>query len=123
MPESVNYIPLLISIVFAILVPVVLVIGDYLLGPKVESSRKATTYECGFILDKKKDFYDERVFIRFILVALLFILFDVEVAFIFPWALMFKTLNIQGLVEMLIFTMVLVFGLFYAYKKGAFKWD
>lgn len=123
MTASANYIPLLMTMVFAALVPFILITADYLLGPKKPDSRKTTTYECGFVVDENEDSYADRLYIRFIVVAMLFILFDVEAVFMFPWAVAFKTLGPQGLIEMLLFAAVLLFGLFYAVKKGVFEWD
>ena len=91
-----------------------------LFGPKKKSVAKDIPYESGM------DPYGEgtrRMPVRFYLVAVLFILFDIEVVFFLPWAIVFRQLKIFGLVEMTIFIVVLLIGYVYAWKKGAFEWE
>jgi NADH-quinone oxidoreductase subunit A len=123
MNASVNYIPLLMTMVFAMLVPVILITADYLMGPKRPGARKKSAYECGFIIDERDDSYSDRLYVRFIVVAMLFILFDIEAVFMFPWAVSFKELGLEGLFAMFFFAAVLLAGLYYAAKKGVFEWD
>ncbi len=123
MNASVNYIPLLMTMIFAALVPFILITADYLMGPKRPGARKKSAYECGFIIDEREDSYSDRLYVRFIVVAMLFILFDVEALFMFPWAVSFKILGLEGFMAMFFFAAVLLAGLYYAAKKGAFEWD
>lgn len=123
MQATISYIPLLMTMIFAALVPFILITADYLLGPKRPDARKSAAYECGFTIDENEDSYSDRLYIRFIVVAMLFILFDVEAIFMFPWAVSFKTLGFEGLAAMFLFAAVLLFGLYYAAKKGVFEWD
>ena len=109
--------------IFAMLVPFILITADYLLGPKRPDLKKKSTYECGFIIDERDDSYSDRLYVRFIVVAMLFILFDIEAVFMFPWAVSFKPLGLEGLFAMFFFAAVLLTGLYYAAKKGAFEWD
>ncbi|HOT74449.1 MAG TPA: NADH-quinone oxidoreductase subunit A [Candidatus Wallbacteria bacterium] len=123
MQSSISYIPLLMTMVFACAVPFILIAADYLLGPKRPDARKQTTYECGFTFEEYEDTYSDRLYVRFIVVAMLFILFDVEAIFLFPWAVSFKEFGLEGFIEMLFFAAVLLLGLYYAAKKGVFEWD
>jgi NADH-quinone oxidoreductase subunit A len=91
-----------------------------LLGPKKRSPVKDAPFECGF---QPFQLPTERFFIRFYLIAMLFILFDIEVVFLFPWAVVFKSLGWAGFVSILIFILVLGAGYVYAWRKGAFQWE
>ena len=91
-----------------------------LLGPKKPSKVKNLPFECG---ESPFQLPTERFHIRFYLVAMLFILFDIEVVFLFPWAVVFKSLGVAGLINILIFLGVLGAGYFYAWKKGALEWE
>jgi NADH-quinone oxidoreductase subunit A len=89
-------------------------------GPKKESAAKSMPYESGMIP------YGEgtrRMPIRFYLIAVLFILFDIEVVFFLPWAIVFRQLGLFGLIEMIIFIVILLVGYVYAWKKGALEWE
>lgn len=97
-----------------------MVLLSILLGPKRTSPVKEEPFECG-ILDVKP--FTGRISVKFYLVALLFLLFDVEIAFLFPWATIFRTLGLFGLVEMAVFIGIIAAGLVYAWKKGALEWD
>lgn len=91
-----------------------------LLGPSRKRKGKLDTYECGVpVLDSSRG----RVNVRFYLVALFFILFDIETVFLIPWAMVHKSLGTAGLVEMVIFVGVLAAGLGYVWKRGALEWD
>ena len=115
-----DYLPILISTLFALALGLVLVGGTAFLG-RVRGSRTArTTYESGA---PPVGNARERFSIKFYLVAVLFILFDVEVVFLFPWAVAFRSLGMVGLVEMLVFVAILVLGLAYAWRKGALEWE
>ena len=91
-----------------------------LLGPKKPSKVKSSPFECGFLPFQLPT---DRFFVRFYLIAMLFILFDIEVVFLFPWAVVFKELGSAGFVGMLIFVLVLGAGYVYAWRKGAFQWE
>ena len=96
------------------------VLGARLFAPFSEEGEKSTTYECGMlpIQDQKTSFG-----MRFYLYALLFIIFDVETVFLFPWALSFVTVGVQAYYEMVVFVAILGVGLAYAWKKGALQWQ
>ncbi len=114
-----DYLPILLLTVLALAIGGVLVFLSTVLGRVRRSPTSLTTYESGVtpIGDAR-----ERFSIKFYLVAVLFILFDVEVIFFFPWAAAFRQLGWIGLVEMLLFAFVLVVGLVYAWRKGALDW-
>jgi NADH-quinone oxidoreductase subunit A len=90
------------------------------LGPRARNWRKDEPYECGNIPTRP---FQQRVSVRFYIVALLFILFDMEAVFLFPWAVTFKELGAVGMVSMLSFISVLLVGLVYVWKKGALDWE
>jgi len=118
-----NYIAILTNLVFAAAFAIGMVAVDFLVGPKRPGRTKSLPYECGFVEDEPRDGSGDRIFVRFIVVAMLFILFDVETIFLYPWAVLFKKLGFMGFVEMLAFVFVLMFGLYYVVKKGVFEWD
>ena len=90
------------------------------LGPKKESEEKGEPFECGI---KDIDEHPPKFSVKFYLVGLLFLLFDIEIAFLYPWGVEFKKLGFFGFIEMLLFTLVLLGGFLYVYKKGVFKWE
>ena len=94
--------------------------ATHMLGPKRKSKIKLETFECGI-----ESQGNARVpfSIKYFLVAILFVLFDVEVIFMYPWAVNFKSLGINGIIEMMIFMALLLTGFFYIIKKGALKWE
>jgi NADH-quinone oxidoreductase subunit A len=119
-----NYLPVLIFLVVATLVAGVLlglgtVLGRYL-SRDPDDPAKLTPYECGF-----DAFEDSRMKfdVRYYLVAILFIVFDLEIAFLIPWAVVFTRIGLFGLVAMAIFLAILVVGFIYEWKKGALEWD
>jgi NADH-quinone oxidoreductase subunit A len=91
-----------------------------LFGPKKQSAAKAMPYESGMVPIGEGT---RRMPIRFYLVAVLFILFDIEVVFFLPWAIVFRQLGLFGLIEMVIFIVILLVGYVYAWKKGALEWE
>lgn len=115
-----NYLPILIFIVIAILFGVVLIAASYLLGPHKPYADKLAPYECGF-----EAFEDSRMKfdVRFYLVAILFIIFDLEIAFLFPWAIVLDEVGMFGFVAMAVFLGILVIGFIYEWKKGALEWE
>lgn len=119
-----QYIPVFIVILTALIFAVVTVFSSEIFGPKRPSPDKLSTYESGM---KPIGSTNERVSIKYYLVAMFFIIFDLEVIFIYPWAVQFKKLfgeiGISVFISMFIFLLVLELGYLYAYKKGGFKWD
>lgn len=114
------YFPLLFAFVLAIAVPVVVVFLSSRLGAHRPSPTKLAPYECGI---PSPGATHERSRVRFYLVAILFLLFDVEIVFLFPWAVTFREMGVSALIPMLIFLLVLAFGLAYVWKRGALEWD
>jgi NADH-quinone oxidoreductase subunit A len=115
-----GYIPIFFMFIASMGFIVTTMIATHLLGPKKKSTIKSDSFECGIEVqgNARTPFS-----IKYFLVAILFVLFDVEVIFMYPWAVNFKTLGITGLVEMFMFMGFLVLGLLYIIKKGALKWD
>jgi NADH-quinone oxidoreductase subunit A len=114
-----GYIPIIIFFLVAVLLPVVLLWVSKLLHRKVFEREKLMPYECG--IDPVGD-ARERFSVRFYIVAMLFLIFDVETVFLFPWAVIYDRLALFGLVEMLVFIGILVVGYYYAWRKGALEW-
>jgi len=115
-----DFLPVAVLIIIATgLAGLVVAIG-HLFGPRRPSVRKSQPYESGM---RPIGPGTRRMPVHFYLVAVLFILFDIEIIFFLPWAVVFKKLGLFGLIEMLIFIVVLFIGYVYAWKKGAFEWD
>jgi NADH-quinone oxidoreductase subunit A len=114
-----GYIPIMIFFLIAVLLPVVLLAASRLVHRKVFEHQKLMPYECG--VDPIGD-ARERFSVRFYMVAMLFLVFDVETIFLFPWAVIYDKLALFGLIEMIIFIGILVVGYYYAWRKGAFEW-
>jgi len=115
-----NYIPLGIMILFGIAFGIVMSKASEWLGPKNPNDIKQSTYESGMEPVKSAR---ERVSVKYYMVAMLFIIFDIEVVFLYPWAVNFRKLGMFGFVEMLIFISILMVGFLYVWKKGALKWE
>nr|WP_156642610.1 NADH-quinone oxidoreductase subunit A [Lysobacter gilvus] len=115
-----EYLPTLLFLIVALGIGIALIVVGNVLGPKRPSAEKLSPYECGF-----NAFEDARMQfdVRYYLIAILFIVFDLEIAFIFPWALVFRELGVFGLVEMGVFLALLVIGFIYVWKKGALEWE
>ncbi len=115
-----QYLPILIFVLVGIVVGAVSITAGYLLGPSNPTDEKLSPYECGF-----EAFEDARMQfdVRYYLVAILFILFDLEIAFLFPWAVVLREIGMFGFVAMMIFLTVLVVGFIYEWKKGALEWE
>ncbi|MEM7302462.1 MAG: NADH-quinone oxidoreductase subunit A [Pseudomonadota bacterium] len=115
-----SYLPVLVFMGVSLVIGLALVIAPFLLAYKAPDSEKLSAYECGFnAFDDARMKFD----VRFYLVALLFIIFDLEVAFLFPWAVSFGTLGWFGFWSMMMFLGVLTIGFIYEWKKGALEWD
>jgi NADH-quinone oxidoreductase subunit A len=99
---------------------VVPVIAGFLLGPRKPDAAKLSPYECGF-----EAFEDSRMKfdVRYYLVAILFIIFDLEIAFLFPWAIILNEIGMFGFIAMIVFLTILVIGFIYEWKKGALEWE
>ena len=119
-PLLVDYVPILIFLVVAAGITIVMIAGSYLLAQQKPDSEKVSAYECGF-----EAFTDARTKfdVRFYLVAILFIIFDLEVAFLFPWAVSLKDIGAFGFFSMAGFLGVLTVGFVYEWKKGALDWE
>ncbi|MBK7646459.1 MAG: NADH-quinone oxidoreductase subunit A [Betaproteobacteria bacterium] len=121
-----NYFPILMFVLVGVAVGVLPVAMGFILAPSRPDPEKLSPYECGF-----EAFEDARMKfdVRFYLIAILFILFDLEIAFLFPWASIFKdivateSIKLFGFVEMLVFVAILVIGYVYAWAKGALEWE
>ena len=116
-----NYIPVLIFICLGLFVGVaMIVLGGFVLAPSKPNAEKNSPYECGF-----SAFEDARLKfdVRFYLVAILFIIFDLEIACLFPWAIVLVEIGMFGLVAMGVFLGILVIGFIYEWKKGALEWE
>ena len=119
-----TYIPVFLVLAVALIFGIVLVWSSTLIGPQRPNREKTSTYESGM---KPVGTARERISIKYYLVAMFFIIFDLEVIFVYPWAVEFRKLfgeiGISVFISMLIFLVVLELGYLYAYKKGGFKWD
>ena len=115
-----NYFPIMLFVFIGLLVGVGPMLIGFLLGPNRPDAAKLSPYECGF-----EAFEDARMKfdVRYYLVAILFILFDLEIAFLFPWAVVLKEIGMFGFVAMLVFLAILVVGFIYEWKKGALEWE
>ena len=115
-----NYLPVLIFMAVGIAIGLIPVAAGFLLGPHKPDSEKNSPYECGF-----EAFEDTRMRfdVRYYLVAILFIIFDLEIAFLFPWAISLSKIGAFGFWSMMIFLGVLTIGFIYEWKKGALEWD
>jgi|SRR5579863_5557464 len=121
MPSLISdYMPLAVFIVIAALIGGALLIAPFLVAYRAPDNEKLSPYECGFPpFDDARMRFDA----RFYLVSLLFIIFDLEVAFLFPWAIVFHDLGALGFWSMMIFLAVLTIGFVYEWNKGALEWD
>ena len=115
-----QYLPVILFILVGAVVGIAPQILGALLGPNRPDAAKNSPYECGF-----EAFEDARMKfdVRYYLIAILFIIFDLEIAFVFPWATVFGKLGLVGLVEMGMFLLLLVLGFVYVWKKGALEWE
>jgi NADH-quinone oxidoreductase subunit A len=114
------YLPLVIFVGLAFLISAALLLAPFLIAIRNPDPEKVSTYECGF------DPFDDarmRFDVRFYLVSLLFIIFDLEVAFLFPWAVAFRDIGPLGFWSMMVFLAILTVGFIYEWRKGALEWD
>ena len=114
------YLPIFIFLGIAIGLSVVFILASYLVGKQNPDSEKLSAFECGFeAFDDSRHRFD----VRFYLVAILFIIFDLEIAFLFPWAVSLGTIGVFGFWSMMIFLGILTVGFIYEWKKGALEWE
>jgi NADH-quinone oxidoreductase subunit A len=117
---SETYIPVLIQAALAVLVASALVAITFLLGKRVRNAVKDSPYECGIAPSGSAR---ERFSVKFYLVGIVFILFDIEAVFLYPWAVVYRELKMFAFVEMLLFIVLVLCGFFYIWKKGALDWS
>ena len=115
-----DYLPIILFLVIALGLSIAFVLLNFLLSPKKPDPEKLSAYECGF-----EPFQDSRMEfdVRFYLVAILFIIFDLEIAFLFPWAISLGSIGALGFWSMMIFLAILTIGFIYEWKKGALEWE
>ena len=115
-----DYLPLAVFIAVALVLGLALLIAPFIVAYQQPDPEKLSAYECGFnAFDDARMKFD----VRFYLVAILFIIFDLEVAFLFPWAVAFKEVGLYGFWSMMAFLGVLTIGFVYEWRKGALEWD
>ena len=115
-----DYLPLVLFIGISLAISLALLVVPFLIAIRNPDPEKVSAYECGFIaFDDARMKFD----VRFYLVSILFIIFDLEVAFLFPWSVSFGTLGWFGFWSMMVFLGVLTIGFIYEWKKGALEWD
>ena len=117
---AINYLPILIFLGIALVLGLTFLLAAFVIAIRNPDVEKVSAYECGFnAFDDARMKFD----VRFYLVAILFIIFDLEVAFLFPWAISFGEIGFFGYLSMMIFLFVLTVGFIYEWKKGALEWD
>ena len=115
-----DYLPIILFLIIALGLSCAFVIVNFILAPRNPDPEKLSAYECGF-----DPFEDSRMEfdVRFYLVAILFVIFDLEVAFLFPWAVGFQHIGNLGFWSMMLFLLILTIGFLYEWKKGALEWE
>jgi NADH-quinone oxidoreductase subunit A len=115
-----NYLPILVFIIVGVLFGVAPLMAGFVIAPSRPDPEKLSPYECGF-----EAFEDSRMKfdVRYYLVAILFIIFDLEIAFLFPWAVVLDEIGVAGFAAMMVFLAILVVGFVYEWKKGALEWE
>jgi NADH-quinone oxidoreductase subunit A len=115
-----RYFPIMLFILVALVFGVAVLLLSYLVQPKYPEPEKLSTYECG-----SEPFSDARMPfpVRYYIFAMLFVIFDIEVIFLYPWAVVFTKIELIGLIEMLVFIGLFVVAYVYAWRKGALEWD
>jgi NADH-quinone oxidoreductase subunit A len=115
-----NYIPIFIMMGIAVAFGLLMGKINELIGPKRPNDEKLTTYESGMEPIRTAR---ERFSVKYYMVAMLFIVFDIEIVFMYPWAVTYKQLGVQGFIVMFVFVFILLVGYYYVWKKGALEWD
>jgi len=115
-----SYLPILVFVIVGVLFGLGPLVAGFVIGPRRPYGEKLSPYECGF-----EPFEDSRMKfdVRYYLVAILFIIFDLEIAFLFPWAVVRDQIGVAGFVAMMVFLGILVVGFIYEWKKGALEWE
>ena len=115
-----DYLSIILFLIIALGLSVAFIVINFILSPKKPDPEKLSAYECGF-----EPFNDSRMEfdVRFYLVAILFIIFDLEIAFLFPWAVSLGNIGLLGFCSMMIFLFILTVGFIYEWKKGALDWE
>ena len=116
----IEYVPILVMMCLAVLIACLIVGASHLLGHRIYKKAKLSTYECGMQTIGPTRM---KMNIRYYIIAMLFLIFDIEIMFLYPWALVTGGLKLFGFVEMLIFVAVLFVGYIYVWKKGALEWE
>jgi NADH-quinone oxidoreductase subunit A len=116
----INYLPILIFFVLAVGFALFTIAASAFLGKRKVTPQKMTPYECGMepVGQARNPFS-----VKFYIIAMLFIIFDIEAVFLYPWAVIFRDLKVFGLVEMAVFVAILLVGFIYLWKKGALEWE
>ena len=115
-----DYFSIILFLIIALGLSCAFILLNFILSPKKPDPEKLSTYECGFeAFDDSRMEFD----VRFYLVAILFIIFDLEIAFLFPWAISLGTIGVFGFTSMMIFLFILTVGFIYEWKKGALDWE
>ncbi len=115
-----EYLPILMFLGVAVALAIVVVVASYVVARQAPDTEKLSAYECGF---EPFDDARARFDVRFYLVAILFIIFDLEVAFLFPWAITLKETGLFGFWSMMVFLALLTIGFIYEWRKGALEWE
>ncbi len=118
--DQLDYFPILMQMLLAVGFVVLTIIGSSFLGPRRQSKNKDKNFECGV-----ESIGNARIpfSVKYFLVAILFVLFDIEVIFMYPWAVNFKEMGVEGLIKMGIFMILLLVGFFYVIKKKGLEWE
>jgi NADH-quinone oxidoreductase subunit A len=119
-PGLVDYLPILLMFLLAVGFVALTMVATHWLGPKRKTKIKLEAFECGI---ESKGNARQAFPIKYFLVAILFVLFDVEVIFMYPWAVNFREFGIPGFIEMIVFIALLLVGFFYIIKKKALEWE
>ncbi len=114
------YFPVLLQVLLAMIIAGGMLVTSAVLGHRVRNRIKDTPYECGITPEGS---VRERFSVKFYLVAMIFILFDIETVFLYPWAVIYRELKLFAFVEMLVFVVLILSGFFYIWKKGALSWS
>ena len=115
-----DYLPIILFLFIALGLSIAFIVANFVFSPKNPDPEKLSPYECGF-----EPFEDSRMEfdVRFYLVAILFIIFDLEIAFLFPWAISLSKIGLLGFLSMMLFLFILTIGFIYEWKKGALDWE
>jgi NADH-quinone oxidoreductase subunit A len=115
-----HYVPILVFTLVAVTFPIILLLLAKMIGAGSADPVKAEPYECG--VKAPTHAHDTRFSIRYYVIAVLFVVFDVETIFLFPWAVRFRQLELFGFIEMMVFLAILLVGYLYAWRRGALEW-